>query len=370
MPVFVGLAALSVDLSVVAVAEGELSCAADAAALAGAMQLIDDYRTQGTSNLTNEISAANTYATQFAQANLVLGSAPVIIANPNNGSTGDIVVGYLDPNNINATLDTSSGSASKYNAVQVTTSRSSTHGGIVPAYFSRLLGNLGSTVSVSSTAIGQNFTINGFQTVDSGANANLLPIVLDVTTYYAMMAGITQDQYTWNPRTQAVSDGPDGVPESVLYPVGSGSPGNWGTIQVGVSNNSTSILNAQILYGITPAELATYPNSTIALDYTQTPPQIMFIGNPGISAGIQSSLEAIIGKPVCIPIYDENGGNGANAWYRVIKFAGVRIMSVNFQGNPKYVIVQPANVNDPTAIPGTAQSSWSAGGVIEVFLAR
>jgi Flp pilus assembly protein TadG len=370
LPVFIGLAALSVDLSVVAVTEAQLRCAADAAALAGAIQLADDYRTQGITNLSNEISAANTYATQFAQANNVLGSAPVIIANANNASTGDIVVGYLDPNNINATLDTSAASESKYNAVQVSTARSSDHGGLVPAYFSKLLGNQGTTVQTTSTAIAQNFSIKGFQAVDSGANAHLLPIVLDVDTYNAMIAGQTQDQYTWNPATKTVSVGPDGVTESVLYPVGSGSPGNWGTIQVGVTDNSTSTLGNQIEYGITPAQLATYPNSTIALDYTKTPPQITFEGNPGISAGLKAYLDAIIGQPVTIPIYDQNGGNGSNAWYRVIQFAAVRILAVNFQGNPKYVIVQPANVYDPTAIPGTAQSSWNAGGVIAIYLAR
>ena len=135
-------------------------------------------------------------------------------------------------------------------------------------------------------------------------------------------------------------------------------------------NNGTSLIGSQIEYGITPAQLATFPNSTISLDYTQTPPQITFSGNPGISAGIKSYLDAIIGKPVMIPIYDINGGNGNNAWYRVIAFQGVRILSVNFQGNPKYVIVQPALVNDPTGIPGTAQSSWTSGGLIVLHLAR
>ena len=38
MPVFIGFAALSVDLSVVAVAQSQLQNAADAAALAGARQ--------------------------------------------------------------------------------------------------------------------------------------------------------------------------------------------------------------------------------------------------------------------------------------------------------------------------------------------
>ena len=91
---------------------------------------------------------------------------------------------------------------------------------------------------------------------------------------------------------RTVTSGADGVTESQLYPVTSGSPGNWGTINVGVSNNSTSVLGAQIRYGITPAQLATFPNSTIALDTTQTPPSITFSGNPGISAGIKDDLTA------------------------------------------------------------------------------
>jgi Flp pilus assembly protein TadG len=368
LPMFVGLVALSVDLSVVAVARNQLSCAADAAALAGAQKLADDYRLQGITNLTSEINAANTAATQFAQDNLVLNAAPVIVANANNSTSGDIVVGYLDPNSSTATLDTSSASASKYNAVQVTTSRTSDHGGIVPGFFSKLMGFQGSSVQVSSTAIAQNYSITGFQSTNS-LSANLLPIVLDQTTYQAMINKTTQDQYTWNPATQTVSSGADGITESVLYPVGSGSPGNWGTINVGVSNNSTSTIGAQIRYGITPAQLATFPNSTIQLDTTLTPPQITFSGNPGISAGIKDDLTSIIGKPVTIPIYDLNGGNGNNAWYRVIQFACVRILSVNFQGNPKYVIIQPAMVNDPTAIVGTAQP-WTTGGQIVLHLAR
>jgi hypothetical protein len=54
----------------------------------------------------------------------------------------------------------------------------------------------------------------------------------------------------------------------------------------------------------------------------------------------------------------------------VIAFAAVRIMSVDFQGNPKYVIVQPALVTDPNAVRGAAQSSWTSGGVIGLFLSR
>jgi Flp pilus assembly protein TadG len=369
LPLFLGLAALSVDLSVLAVSKAQLSTAADSGALAGVVKLADDYRLKGITDLTTEINSANTSAAQFVRANPVLGQAAVISTNTSNDTSGDIVVGYLDPKNSSATLDTSVASRSMYNAVQVTTSLNSSHGGIVPNYFSKLMGFQGSSVSVTSTAIAQNYSIKGFTSVN-GLNPRLLPIVLDQTTYNAMKSGTTTDQYSWDPSTQTVTSGPDGVWESLLYPVASGSPGNWGTINVGVSNNGTSTLGDQIQYGITPTQMANYPNSTIALDYTQTPPQITFSGNPGISAGIKDNLAAIIGDPVMIPIYDTNGGNGNNAWYRVIAFAPVRIMVVNFQGNPKYVIVQPALVTDPTAKAGTPQSSWTQGGVIVNRLAR
>ena len=74
--------------------------------------------------------------TNRARANNVLGAAPVVLANSNNSTTGDIVVGYLDPNNTGANLDTGAANQSKYNAVQVTTYRNSDHGGIVPSAFS------------------------------------------------------------------------------------------------------------------------------------------------------------------------------------------------------------------------------------------
>jgi len=280
------------------------------------------------------------------------------------------MVGYLDPTNSSSTLDPSSASTSRFNSVQVKILRDATHGGSIPTVFAQLMGFGGTKVTVSSTATAQSYSISGFQAVGS-LNANLLPIVLDKTTWQSMLAGTgyATDQYTYNSSTNTVTSGADGIYESQLYPVSSGSPGNWGTIKVGVSNNSTSTLSAQILNGITPDELATFPNSTIQLDSTQSPPSITFSGNPGISAGIKSALTSIIGKPVVVPIYDESGGNGNNAWYRVIAFQPARILSVDFQGNPKYVIIQPCLLNDETAIAGTAQS-WTSGGLISVQLTR
>lgn len=371
LPVFLGIVALAADTAVLTLARAQMYTAADAAALAGAQQLVDDARLTGTTQISTEMSHANTYSQSFGQANKVLNAAPIVNTNPDNHEgTGDIRIGYLDPTSPTATLNTSDGAKSRFNAVQVTLTRSSDHVAPVPTFFGQVMGFNGTTVNVKSTAIAWNYAVKGYRQKSGGGNINLLPIVLDVTTYNAMIAGITQDNYTWNPSTKTVTSGADGVTESVLYPVRSGSPGNWGTIKVGVSNNSTSTISDQIEYGITPAQMATYPNSTIQLDTSLTPPSITFEGNPGISAGIKDAIDSIIGKPVTIPIYDINGGNGNNAWYRVIEFAAVRILDSDFQGNPKYVIIQPAFVQDSAAIAGEAQTSLTAGGVLRLHLAR
>jgi Flp pilus assembly protein TadG len=370
LPVLIGFVALSVDTAVIATARAQLSTAADSAALAGAQQLASEYRVRGITDLTTTIAAANAQSAAFATANHVLGHGVTLVQNPTNvAGVGDMIVGYLDPDNPLSAMVTAPASAPLYNSVQVTATLSSARGSVVPTFFGSLMGFRGANVTVQSTATAWNYSIAGFKSINN-ESAQLLPIVLDVDTYHAMRAGTTTDQYTYNPVTKAVTDGPDGITESLLYPVSAGLPGNWGTIKVGVSNNSTSILVDQIENGISPSQLATFPGGVIQLDTTLTPPSITFSGNPGISAGISSALQSIIGKPVMIPIYDQSGGNGNNAWYRVIDFVAVRLLTVNFQGNPKYVIVQPALVTDPTAIRGTAQSSWKSGGLLVLHLSR
>jgi hypothetical protein len=368
LPVFIGFTSMAVDTSMIAVARGQLSTAADSAALAGAMALADENRVRGATTLTSEIAAANSQALSFAQKNTVLGAPPVLSTNPGNASDGEIVVGYLDLSNKNSVLDPSTAMAASFNSVQVTLNRDASHGGPVPTIFGQLMGYHGANVKVRSTATAQTYSVNGFKAAGSSC-ASLLPIVLDQSTWQAMMAKTTTDQYTYNATNNTVTAGSDGITESKLYPVGSGLPGNWGTINVGVINNSTSVLGAQIRYGITPAQLATFPNSTIQLDPSINPPSVIFSGNPGISAGINDDLTAIIGKPVVVPIYDLCGNYGNNAWYRVVAFQPARILSVDFQGNPKYVVIQPCVTTDPTAMAGSSQS-WTLGGKLELFLSR
>ena len=371
LPVVIGGLALSVDTAVKATARAQLSTVADAAALAGARKLATSQRLGGGVIGGADVTTAQNEAVAAAGRNKVLGASAVLLRNASNANNGsqDVVVGYLfKPTDQAEAVSTSIANMPFANTVRVTARRDSSHSGVVPSFFSKFWNKNGSALSVTSAATVKGFV--GFQKIDQWTTVNLLPIVLDQLTYKAMTAGITTDQYTYNPASKTVTSGADGIKESKLFPVASGLPGNWGTVNIGVSNNSTSTLGAQIRNGITPTQLATFPNGKIQFDQSLIPPSITFGGNPGISAGIKDDLTSIIGKPVYIPIYDVALGNGNNSTYRIVAFAPVRVLSVNFQGNPKYVVVQPAEIADsPTQVWGGVKA-WPPDKEFRLTLTR
>ena len=71
-------------------------------------------------------------------------------------------------------------------------------------------------------------------------------------------------------------------------------------------------------------------------------------------AAIKDELESIIGLPRAIPLFSEVTGNGNNAMFTVVGFAGIRIMEVKMTGamSKKRVIIQPAFVVDDAGITG------------------
>jgi Flp pilus assembly protein TadG len=370
VPVLFGAALVSTDTAVLCNAEAQLKTAADASALAAAMQLMVNTRITGTTSIATCMTNAQTVAARVASQNQVLGTGAVLSANAANAASGDVVIGYLSRTDTSSSAPSTTASASTYNAVQVTARRDASHGGQIPTFFGGPLGIGAKDLKVTSTAMGQNYAVVGYRSV-SGENVSLLPIVLDQDAYNAMMARRTGDVYSYNfPPADSVTAGPDGVPESLFYPVASGNPGNWGTINIGVTANSTTNLVSQILYGISPAQLATYPGGKIQLDPALSPPSITFSGSPGMSSGMKDALISRIGKTGYIGIFDQTGSNGNNSWFRVVAFATIRVMDVNFQANPKYVVVQPVFRTDPSAILGAAQPSLTNGGVVRVHLAR
>jgi hypothetical protein len=64
-------------------------------------------------------------------------------------------------------------------------------------------------------------------------------------------------------------------------------------------------------------------------------------------------------KPRTICLYTTVSGNGNNAMFTIVGFAGVRIVDYNFQGSNKYILIHPANVADSTVVSGNNSKSYN-----------
>jgi hypothetical protein len=198
----------------------------------------------------------------------------------------------------------------------------------------------------------------------------ILPFALDKQTWGALLAGSGSDSWSYNASNNSVTAGPDGILEANLFPVGNGSPGNRGTVNIGVSNNSTATLCRQITSGISPADLAYYPNGQLAFDSNGN---LYLNANPGISAGCKDALASIIGQTRIIPIFASLTGNGNNATYDIVEFVGVRILDVNLTGSmsTKHLTVQPATVWTRGGTPPTSSDNQYSYGIYSpVWLVR
>lgn len=369
---FMGFVALAVDIGVITVAQGQLKTVADAAALAGARQLLSDYRLQVDYTPTVEVANASGKAISIGQANNTLNSTAVVL-------TGDVEVGYkqtqlngqpyYDPTD--ATWKTVTDPTT--NSVRVTAKRDGSHVGVVPALFSRVLGSTGTSASVASTATVETYSISGFTT--GPGMARVLPIAMSWDAYQLMIQSAVpnpnptkdqnfHDQYSWNPST-GVTNIPDKVPEASIYPV-TEVPSNWGTVTIPANNNNgTSTLGYQILNGI--------PAADVQYEFTHRDGSgYNFPANPGMSSGLKDYLSQVIGKVFAVPIFSNfNGQNGSGGMYAVVGFASVRLMAYDLTGPQaeRYLYVQPAFDYDTTAIPGSPLT-LQQGGLVRLHLSR
>jgi hypothetical protein len=344
------LMAFAVDLGYVYVSSAELQRTADSAAIAAAWELID--KDFGASpNLIDDIPHARTVATSFVGYNPVCSKSPNVDQNDGNSADGDLVFGYLaDVTDPTQPIDLVS--LGQSNAVQVRVRRTSDMNGEVPFFFARALGFNSVPNRAQATAVVAS-SFNGFQAPADGGNLDLLPFALDIDTWNDLLNGGGQDQWQreWDDATNewTVSKGGDGVNEVNLFPQGTGSPGNRGTVDIGGSNNSTCDIARQITDGVSPADLA-HHGGQLEFDANG---QLPLNGDTGISAGVKDELASIIGQPRMIPIFESVSGPGNNATYTIVKFVGVSVLEVKLTGSmsSKRVTIQPAYLVTGGGIP-------------------
>lgn len=349
LTVVIALVALSVDVGYLYTVRNELQRTADASAIAAAWELFDRDGKAGSQTASTLASRAQSKAAQFAGLNPVANQGPTLAAD-------DVVVGYMaNPSNpSDPLLPTPSGLLP--NAVQVRVQRTGQQNGTVPLFFARVLGLADTSLQAQATAALVSGFV-GFRAPADGSNLNILPFALDEGTWNSLEVS-GSDNWKYNTTTGTVSAGSDGIKEVNLYPQGTGMPGNRGTVDIGSSNNSTADIARQILYGISPADLA-YHGGELRFG----PDGILHLnGDTGISAGVKDELAAIIGQPRIIPVFRTVVGPGNNADYSIVKFVGVRIMEVKLTGSmsSKRVIIQPCNVVAKGGIyqPGSTGSQY------------
>lgn len=346
------MTAFSIDLGYIAVTKAQMRSAADAAALAAAIELPDGLGMAPTKTATGVTSSADAAAVAIAALQRNGDQSSTLIR-----ATRDVQFGQV-------TWDSSTRKWTKtwgtppYNLVGVTVHRDGTDGSGADSRLPLLFAPAIGYQETGMTAVANAALLPGVGVkvgAGSALTAGILPIAFDDSSWTELCAGTSDatigvggDNYAYDPATGTVSPGSDGVQEASLYPTSTGSPGNRGTVNIGTTNNSTSNLQRQILYGLSASDLAPYGGEL----RTDNGP-ILLAGNPGISAAIKSSLSTIIGQPRLIPIFTNLTGNGANAEYTISKFVGVRVLYVELTGGNKKVVIQPAFYSSHTVIPGS-----------------
>ena len=338
------LCGLVVDVGNICVSKAELQRSADASALAAAAVLQDRYDLNGQPTPALVAYNARNMACEYVQSNPCRGVAMTLPRNDGNSENGDLVLGRY-----NAKTGEFDASSSKYNSAYVFTRRDNVQNGQIPLYFGGLIGMPSINGNAEAAAYVET-DIRGFG-IETGAKATcgLLPFSLDVNVWQKRIAlGI--DDFTHDPVNQTVSSGSDEVLEISLYP-GRLEPGNFGTVDFGSRNNSTSDLSRQILNGLNADDFSYFSDNKLQLGEDGT---LVLNGDTGLSATIQSDLNAIRGQSRILPLHEATWGNGDNAYFRVVAFVGVTILDADLNGamRNKYVKLQPSYTSDDTAIGG------------------
>lgn len=361
--VLLGTIAFCIDVGYVLTAKEELQRTADATALATCWEYAKQLSNGNTSDAAT--MAARTTAGEYAAHNNVTHAPLLLSTNAGNDPAGDVVFGYVS--DLNAGADNfQTGNANLYNSARVRVRKDSSINNEVPYFFARVFGLQGQVLRAEATAAVVR-DVSGFQTPADGSNLEILPFALDLDTWNNWMNGSGTDDWSWDPDSKQVSSGGDGKREVNLYPQGTGSPGNRGTVDIGGANNSTSDISRQITHGVSPGDMQALQNSGRQLEFNADG-KLDLNGDTGISAGVKDELASIVGKPRIIPVFSKVVGPGNNAEYTIVKWQGIRIVDVKLTGpmSKKHVTIQAAPIVSKGVVPspGTGTSSYVFSSVV------
>lgn len=363
-----GMAAFALDIGFIQVARSEAQNASDSAALAGLSKMIELLQKapiiNGTPSQTlADLDLAKAEAILFSGKNKIAGTSVDLL-------TSEVEIGFMtDPANLSSdVLDLSGWPARPYNTIRITVNRDSAHtGGPLSLFLGGLFGK--STANIQATATAAMKT--GIPQVSGNQNGffgGLLPFAFPVNQWNALLAAQNPGDVVVDGTTVTLSDdltsttsgsaqvGADGKLEAKMFPSGTTS-GNYGTINFTLTkfNNSTSTLEDLIVNGPEQSQWTDLP--TILGANMNNPVPVN--GDPGLSAGVESAVQSILGKPRVLPLYNSVSGSGNNSYYSIVGFVSVTIVDVNLSGNNKYIKIQPSVIKQKELIGANQRINFS-----------
>ncbi len=330
-----GMVAFGVDYGYILWVRAELQRAADAAALAAVQELVP--ASDGSQDLNAVRQTVRSYAnSNISQGASDYGAIAVLDA--------DIEIGRYDPSTVYSGLTLLSGGV--LDTVRVTLRRDSTANSSVSLFFARLIGMNTTDVTASATAV--------------------LPKARNLRAGSAVLPfGIPQS--VWNSKTEneiwsIYGDG------KIRDADGDEVPGNWGTVDIGATSNSTAALVDQIKSGLRQSDLNhLHADGRISTNnYIDSVEPMMVNADTGISSGMRSAVESAHGETRLVPIYDTLAGKpaGNNLEFHIVAWGVVKVTGSHFQGaKDTYISVSKSYIYD--GLLTTTDSLSDTSNVIE-----
>jgi Flp pilus assembly protein TadG len=365
MLLLVGLMGLAWNVSQLAYARGQLRTACEAAALAGAAELMDEDVLRTAHNQGDDVAAARLKAQQYAATNVSHGRPVVLDLNVDNDPRGDIVIGWVDqPGVPGANFQPWQGTG-PINTIRVTASRRMATGNPIALWSGRLLGiTHGAALSVASATLDNR--IYGFRT----RGAVCLPLVplaaecqswLSQATTPAASGG--NDQYSVDYTAESVASGSDGIPEIELRAALSSSS-SAGSSQVGgnfvplvLEQSGEDARQRQLRQGLATVDLLSRDGEFSMNELGQ----LLMPTAPGFDATWVEDLLSIQGVSRVWPLGEPSAGG-----YQITGFGAAVVVNawIDTQTQPPQLVVavQPALLVTNTALagPGASFNPWIA----------
>jgi Flp pilus assembly protein TadG len=362
---FLGMVAFAVDIAWIVQARSDLQNAADAAALAGAEQLMSGFvqyslpgQTGKSTILINSESTAKTYAKNFASYNTAGGVSSLVLKD------ADIQFGFT---NAQGSYSTGWNFSGFPNTVKVTMRLDSQANNPLKLFFSPIFGVNSTDVQATAAATIYTGNVINFQ-AKPGISGALLPLTLDLNAWNTyVQSGVSSDGTT--------KSSANGAPQLQVYPSPNTAPGNFGMLSLNDSSNSASDIDSWISNGLSQTDIGNLQTAGLVPLAQPNPGLWSWKGATGFKSSDLNSLP--VGQafmmPVFEPVVGEPGstyeaaagstyqatdksagtatigtnGVGQNAYYNIVTFVGVQITQLD---KSQDAMIQPAAVSDPTAI--------------------